>query len=171
MENRLARWIRHRWWDDAALRLPHGIVERLAEGIKRCEQGHNAEVCLHIESSLPNSYLWRKQEMSVLLETRAKDLFASKGIWDTEENNGLLIYLCLAERSVELVFDRAIQRAIDATEWESMLSRMAQHVQSSNIEVGILEMLGTISTLLAEHFPVTQGRTLTNEISDTPTLQ
>jgi len=109
--------------------------------------------------------------MSALLEIRAKDLFASKGIWDTEENNGLLIYLCLAERSVELVFDRAIQRAIDAAQWESMLSRMAQHVQSSDIEVGMLEFLDAMSTLLAEHFPVTQGRTLTNEISDTPTLQ
>jgi uncharacterized membrane protein len=48
---------------------------------------------------------------------------------------------------------------------------MAQHVQSSDIEVGMLELLGEMSTLLAEHFPVTQGRTLTNEISDTPTLQ
>ncbi|BDT70851.1 hypothetical protein os4_03580 [Comamonadaceae bacterium OS-4] len=171
MENRWVRWIRHRWLDDAALRLPHGIVERLAEGIRRCEQGHSAEVCLHIESSLPTSYLWRKQDISSLLQLRAKDLFASKGIWDTDANNGLLIYLCLAERSVELVFDRAVRQAIDAAQWETMLSRMTQHVRSSDIEAGMLELLDAMSILLAEHFPPSPGANLTNEISDIPTLQ
>ena len=171
MKVRLFRWIRHRWLDDAAHRLPRGIVERLAEGIRLSEQSHDAQISLHIESSLPTAYLWRDQLTPALLQMRAKELFASKGVWDTEGNNGVLIYVCLAERTVELVFDRAVQHAIPPDQWKSMLSRMTQHVRTSHLEGGLVGLLGAMSALLAAHFPATDEGVLRNEISDTPTLR
>jgi uncharacterized membrane protein len=111
------RWVRHRWADDAVRRLPSGLNDRLAAHVRRGERTHSGEIRVSIESALPGSYLLQSAAMKTLLRQRAVDEFSRLRVWDTEYNNGVLIYLCLAERAIELVADRGIQHKVDDKHW------------------------------------------------------
>ena len=97
-------------------------------------------------------------------------MFAKLGMWDTECNNGVLIYLLLAERAIEIVADRGLSRRVPAHEWQAMVQRMGAAFREGRFEDGLTQALEEVSALLVEHFPLKPGESNSNELPDEPVL-
>ena len=105
----LRRCLRHLWLDaDDALRaVGEAGIGRLEARVRASEQEHSGQICLCVEASLPPSYLWRHvargESIEDVVRDRALTLFGKQRVWDTEHNNGVLVYLLLAEHRIEIV--------------------------------------------------------------------
>ncbi|HRH05445.1 MAG TPA: TPM domain-containing protein, partial [Burkholderiaceae bacterium] len=105
---RFGSLVRHRWMDasDCRQALPSDLAKRLMQRITASEQRHSGEARICVEAGLPFSYLWRhvwhKKSMRAIMRERALMMFGKLRIWDTENNNGVLIYLLLADRRIEI---------------------------------------------------------------------
>ena len=165
---RLARLWRHRWADEAAVRrvLPRDALERLARRVAASEQRHTGQIRLCIEAGLPSSYIWRGAHA----RQRAVTLFGKLRVWDTEHNNGVLIYLLLAEHAIEIVADRGIDAHVDAAEWAAMARRMGAAFREGRFEDGLTQALEEVSALLVQQFPAEPGARPRNELPDTPVV-
>ena len=115
----LARMLRHRWLDESDTRkaIPPDLMERLARRIAASEKRHTGEVRIYVEAGLPMSYLWR----NATPRERAVAIFGKLRVWDTEDNNGVLIYLLLAEHAIEIVADRGLARHVAPDEWRAIV--------------------------------------------------
>ena len=107
---RLSRVLRHRLLDDTDTRraLDDAAMQRLADRVRRSEARHSGEIRISVEAGLPLSYLWQ----GLSARDRAITLFGKLRVWDTEANNGVLIYLLLAEHAIEIVADRGLTRHV-----------------------------------------------------------
>jgi len=131
----------------------HAMQERLHQVITAGEATHGANVRLIIEAAMPLRKLWR----GMSTRQRAVDLFGTFRVWDTEDNNGVLLYLNLADRKLELVCDRAAVRAITDPEWQAICDAMLAHLRAGAFERGLTEGLAAIHRELAEAFPKQAG--------------
>ncbi|CAN5588942.1 TPM domain-containing protein [soil metagenome] len=165
---KLRRLLRHRWTDEAAVRrvLSPDALERLARRVAASEQRHSGEIRLCIEAGLPTSYLWR----GAPARERAVMLFGKLRVWDTEHNNGVLIYLLLAEHAIEIVADRGIDRAVRAEAWDALTQRMGTAFREGRFEDGLTDALAEVSVLLVAHFPLAEGAADRNELPDAPVV-
>ena len=122
---RLARILKHRWMDetDTARALGADALARLEARVAASESRHSGEIRLCVEAGLPLSYLWR----DATPRQRAVTLFGKLRVWDTEHNNGVLIYLLLAERAIEIVADRGLTRHVSQTSWDNLDTRILMH--------------------------------------------
>jgi uncharacterized membrane protein len=109
--------------------------------------------------------------MRQITRQRALAMFSRLHVWDTAHNNGVLIYLLLAERSIEIVADRGLNDLVEAPLWHAILHRMRGAFQQNRFEDGLTLALEQVSTLLAQHFPVKKGERNPNELPDLPVLQ
>lgn len=156
----LKTWWRHRWLDadDARQRLPAPVQQRLTEAVAASEQTHTGEIRLCIEGGLPVSYLWRQwrngEGMDSIVRQRALMMFGKLGVWDTEHNNGVLVYLLLAERRIELVADRALARQCTSEQWQALVQKWSVPLQQNRFEEGLMRCVQDLSELLETHFPV-----------------
>ena len=169
----MTRWIdtlqrawRHRASDAAAVRraLPPEALERIGRRVAASERRHSGQIRVCVEAGLPPSYLWR----GATARERAVTLFGKLRVWDTEHNNGVLIYLLLAERAIELVADRGIDTHVDAAEWAATAARMAAAFQAGRFEDGLTQALEEVSALLVAHFPRDPSSPARNELPDAP---
>ncbi len=155
----LARLIRHRWLDadDARRIISPGLAEQLRRSVAASEQRHTGEVRICIEGGLPTSYLWRhlrdRVPMPEIVRQRALMMFAKLRVWDTEHNNGVLIYLLLAEHAIELVADRSVNRFVGPDAWQAMVERMGGAFHEGRFEDGLTQALAEVTTVLVAHFP------------------
>lgn len=170
MLHRLLRVLRHRWAKDARHTLSPDALERLRQRIAASEQQHSGEIRICVEAGLPNSYLWRTDSMPALLRQRALAQFGRLRIWDTEHNNGVLIYLCLAEQAIELVADRGIDRAAPPAYWAQTVHTLSAALSTQAYEEGLALAVDAVSSLLRQHFALTEGEANPNELPDTPAL-
>jgi len=164
----LGRIWRHRWTDEAAVRrvLPPDMLERLTRRVAASEHRHTGEIRICVEAGLPMSYLWRDAPA----RQRAVMLFGKLRVWDTQHNNGVLIYLLLAEHAIEIVADRGIDAHVDAAEWAAMAQRMGAAFREGRFEDGLTQALEEVSALLVAHFPAVPGERNSNELPDAPVL-
>ncbi|VTU16153.1 hypothetical protein H6CHR_00449 [Variovorax sp. PBL-H6] len=164
----LRRLWRHRWTDEADVRrvLPAETLERLKARVAASERRHRGEVRICIEAGLPWSYIQR----GAPARERAITLFGKLRVWDTAENNGVLIYLLLAEHAIEIVADRGIDAHVSAEEWAAMARRMASAFREGRFEDGLTQALEEVSALLVAHFPLAEGAPDRNELPDEPVL-
>jgi len=165
---RLARLLRHRWIDEAHVRrmLSADALERLTQRVAASERRHSGEVRICIEAGLPLSYLWR----GAPARERAVMLFGKLRVWDTEHNNGVLIYLLMAEHAIEIVADRGIDARVSAEHWAAMAGRMGTAFREGRFEDGLTQALEEVSALLVEHFPLAEGEPDRNELPDAPVV-
>ena len=170
MLDRLLRLLRHRWHDPATLRrvLPPAAMERLRQRVQASEQRHSGEVRIYVEAGLPASYLWRRAPLPQVIRQRALSLFGKLRVWDTEHNNGVLIYLLLAERAIEIVADRGVERHVALEDWQAMMARMAVAFREGRFEDGLTQALAEISAVLVKHYPLAPGQANPNELPDAP---
>lgn len=175
--NTFKRVLRHLWLDrsDAARVIPPAAVQRLRERVAASERLHTGEVRICVEGSLPPSYLWRhlreRRPAAQIVRERAIMMFAKLRVWDTEENNGVLIYLLLAERAIELVADRGVNSRLPAGFWQQTVQRLGASLQAGQFEQGLEQALAAVTELLVAHFPAPEGAAPRNELPDTPVLR
>ena len=160
--NRWWRLLRHRWLDasDSRRWLGDDQAERLRQCVAAGEALHSGEVRVCVEAALPTSYLWRcRSAADVRAATRERALswFGRLGVWDTEHNNGVLVYLLLAEHRIELVADRGLSKRVDPRHWDRVVERLGERLRDGQMEDGLLQALDAVHTQLAEHFPSTGG--------------
>ena len=164
--DRWRRILKHRWLDEADARRALGDAarERLRERIAAGERRHSGEIRLCVEAGLPLSYLWR----GASARERAVTLFGKLRVWDTERNNGVLIYLLLAEHRIEIVADRGLARRVPAAHWQGLADGMAQAFRDGRFEQGLAQAVDAVDAALAEHFPLAPGESNPNELPDEP---
>ena len=162
----LKRLLRHRLWDedDARRVLPAEALARLQQRVAASEQRHSGEIRVCVEPGLPLSYLWR----DATARERAITMFAKLRVWDTEHNNGVLIYLLLAEHRIEIVADRGIDRRAGAAHWHGLVERMSQAFREGRYEAGLEQAVDAVDELLRAHFPLAAGAANPNELPDAP---
>jgi hypothetical protein len=165
---RLQRIWKHRWLDasDTRRAIPPELVERLAHRVAASERRHSGEVRIYVEAGLPLSYLWR----DATPRERALAMFGKLGVWDTEQNNGVLIYLLLAEHAIEIVADRGLNRHVSHDDWQAIVQRMGRAFHEGRFEDGLTHALEEVSALLVQHFPAAGGDANPNELPDEPVL-
>lgn len=166
--SKLARIWRHRWIDESEVRraLPEAVMQRLTGRVAASERRHSGEVRICVEAGLPMSYLWRHASA----RERAVMLFGKLRVWDTAHNNGVLIYLLLAEHAIEVVADRGLHSHVDDAAWAAMTQRMSAAFREGRFEDGLTQALEEISALLVEHFPLAGGELDVNELPDEPVV-
>ncbi len=169
--NKLTRLLRHRWMDvsDTRRAVPDDMAQRLAAQVAASELRHTGQVRLCVESALPTSYVWRIRGdtgVGEVVRQRALAWFGRLRVWDTERNNGVLIYVLLAERAIELVADRAVARCISPAQWKSLADGLGAHLRAGDVESGLAQALGDVTAVLAAHFPCEEPAGLRNELPD-----
>jgi uncharacterized membrane protein len=164
---RLQRILRHRWLDEADTRrkIPAALVQQLAAQVAASERRHTGEIRIYVEAGLPMSYLWRDASP----RERAIAMFGKLGVWDTEQNNGVLIYLLLAEHAIEIVADRGVSRHVEPEQWRAVVQGMSEAFRAERYEDGLRQAVDAVTALLVRHFP-DDGRDNPNELPDAPVL-
>ncbi len=165
---KLARILRHRWCDqtDSLRALDAAAMTRLQQRVAASERRHSGEIRLCVEAGLPMSYLWR----GATPRERAVMLFGKLRVWDTEHNNGVLIYLLLAERAIEIVADRGLARQVPKAQWDVLLAGMRAAFQARRFEHGLAQAIDAVDALLLQHFALAEGDANPNELPDRATL-
>jgi uncharacterized membrane protein len=166
---KLARIWKHRWMDDRDVRqaAPPELLAQLERFTAASEARHSGEIRICIEAGMPMSYLWR----DATPRERAISMFGKLRVWDTEHNNGVLIYLLLAERAIELVADRAISTPANSTFWQEIVAKLSEHLKRGDYERGLTQAMEEISALLVQQFPVGANHVNPNELSNRPDLR
>lgn len=167
----------HAWLDQADARraVPPALAAALRQRVAASERRHSGEIRICVEGSLPLSYLWRhlreRMPMAQIVRQRALMMFAKLRVWDTEQNNGVLIYLLLAEHAIEIVADRGLRRHVAPQDWQAMVNRLGQALASNRFEDGLTGALEEVSAVLVAHFPQAGGAPADNELPDEPVLR
>ena len=166
--SRVARLLRHRWLDetDTHKAVPPAMLQRLKERVAASEAHHSGEIRICVEASLPSSYIWRDGTA----RERAVSMFGKLRVWDTKHNNGVLVYLLLVERAIEIVADRGVDARVPAAQWTAMVQRMGGAFREGRFEDGLDQALQEVSALLVQHFPLQPGEQNPNELPDQPVL-
>jgi uncharacterized membrane protein len=159
------RWIRHLFLDHLALTraFPRGTFDVIGRAVAEQERRHRGELRVMIEGGLPLAALLAGRTA----RERALEHFTQHRVWDTEDNAGVLIYLLLGDRRVEIVADRGIHARVGETAWETICGAMQQEFAAGRFEAGVLTGLSSVSDLLAQHFPARPGDN-PNELPDVP---
>jgi len=154
--------IEHRW--RVRRSFPPKVLAAIERSIKVTEATHSGQVRFVVEGALDGAPLFRGQSA----RERALDVFSHLRIWDTAHNNGVLIYLLLADRDVEIVADRGINAKVGTANWEKICKAMETDFGAGDFEGGVIRGIEAVSKQLAAHFPRQGGGK--NELPDAPVV-
>jgi uncharacterized membrane protein len=143
---------------------PRATLAAIEAAIRETEKQHSGELRFAIESRLDIARL----RTGLDARTRAHELFALLRVWDTHANNGVLIYLLLAERDIEIVADRGFMGKVAEAEWEAICHEMEARFRAGRFEEGTRVAIERVSELIARHFPPLPGDR--NELPDAPVV-
>jgi uncharacterized membrane protein len=166
VNQRLARALRH-WKTSAAhgrRAFPQEALAEIARAITAGELTHRGELRLIVEASMPFEAIWA----DISNRQRALALFAEHGVWDTEDNCGVLIYVNLAERAVDIVADRNVGRKIDAATWQAICQTMTDGFARGQFQESTIAAVAQVNALLRQHFPASGVDV--NELPDNPIM-
>jgi uncharacterized membrane protein len=164
--NRLTRIVKHRWMDESDVRraLDEAAMQRIEQRVAASEKRHSGEIRVCVEAGLPWSYLWKR----LAARDRAIMMFGKLRVWDTAANNGVLIYLLLAEHAIEIVADRGLNAHVSHEQWQAIVAGMREAFRAGRFEEGLNAAVDAVDALLARHFPITQGAANPNELPNRP---
>ena len=147
---------------------PSSTLDAIETAIARVESAHSGEIRFAIETALTPLHVLYK----VAPRVRAVEVFAHLRVWDTEDNNGVLIYVELADRCVEIVADRGFNGRVSPAEWEAVCRLMEEHFRAGRFREGSIAGVDAIGNLLTRHFPPipNQLAPTRNQLPDRPTL-
>jgi len=169
MAHWLLRLLKHRRLDetDAERLLGAGALQRIEARVAASEVHHSGEIRVCVEAGLPLSYIRREARV----RERAVMMFGKLHVWDTEHNNGVLIYLLLAEHAIEIVADRGLARHVDAAHWQRITETMSAAFKAGEFEAGLNQAIDAVDQVLKAQFPLAPGATNPNELPDKPYLR
>ena len=167
--NRWLRLLKHRRLDEGDARKLVGAaaLQRIEARVAASEARHSGEIRVCIEAGLPLSYLRR----SATARERAVAMFGKLRVWDTEHNNGVLIYLLLAEHRIEVVADRGITQRVSAATWQQISDAMGAAFKVGDYARGLQGAVDRVGALLVQHFPADAAAANPNELPDRPDLR
>ena len=147
---------------------PSATLDSIEQAIARAERTHAGEIRFAIETALAPLHIIN----GMAPRARALEVFAHLRVWDTEHNNGVLIYVQLADRDVEIVADRGFEGRVSPAEWAAVCRLMEEHFRAGRFEAGSIAGVDAIGSLLTRHFPpnlkaLSQTQ---NQLPDRPTL-
>jgi uncharacterized membrane protein len=145
---------------EVARAFPRPALDAIDQAIKDSEATHRGEIRFAVEGALDDAPLFKGQSA----RERAIDLFSALRIWDTELNNGVLIYVLLADRDVEIVADRGIAAKVDAQAWQDICHAIEAACAQGDYAAGALKGIRAVTEVLAAHFPADGGGR--NELPD-----
>jgi len=146
------------------LAFPKRVLQAIEQAIAASEKHHDAELRFAVEAGLPLAALLRGQTA----RGRAVEVFSQLRVWDTEHNSGVLVYVQLVDRKVEILTDRGINALVPQAEWNAICRRIEQRYREGAFEAGTLAAIEEISLRLARHFPPRQ--TNPNELPNRPVV-
>lgn len=146
--SRLLRHITASHWR-TRLRFPPATLDAIEAAVARAERNHAGEIRFAIETAL--APLQVINDLSS--RARALEVFAHLKVWDTEHNNGVLVYVQLADRSVEIVADRGFHGRVSQPEWEAVCHLMEVHFRAGRFAAGAIAGVDAVAALLARHYP------------------
>jgi uncharacterized membrane protein len=156
--NLFSAWFKLPQW------FPESRMRALRDGIAIGERSHAGELCFAVEA--------RYSPMAVLTgitaRRRAEQVFSALRIWDTQDNSGVLVYLQLAERRIEIVADRGIAARVPLAQWDALCRHFAKAAGEQTPDVAIEACLAEINALLAMHFPAQTDNP--KELPDEPVI-
>jgi uncharacterized membrane protein len=154
--------LHHHWW----LRryFPPKVLAAIEAATKAGEATHSGQLRFVVEGALVGKPLFQNQPA----RERALDIFSQLRIWDTARNNGVLIYLLLADRNVEIIADRGINAKVGVGGWEKICAEMEKDFKVGNFERGVIKGIEAVSGELAKHFPPYTSEP--NELPDAPVV-
>ena len=139
-------------------------LEQIANAIRASENSHSGEIRFAVESSLELQPLLQ----NITPRQRAIQVFSDLHVWDTELNNGVLIYVLLADHAIEIVADRGIHAKVGTLYWEDLCKAIQAEFAQGHFEEGAKTCIAAVSEKLIEYFPHNGGGT--NELPDTPVV-
>jgi uncharacterized membrane protein len=150
------------------LKFSSATLDAIEQAIARAELTHAGEIRFAVETALTPLHILN----GVAPRVRALEVFAHLRVWDTEHNNGVLIYVQVADRDVEIVADRGFDGRVSAAEWEAVCRLMEEHFRAGRFQAGSIAGVDAIANLLSHHFPQSAGRSdpSRNQLPDRPTL-
>jgi len=162
----LARFWKHILMSPLQARRSFGpeVMEAIEREIGLQEKRHRGEIRFVVEAELTTGQLWA----DLTSRDRARQVFAEQGVWNTEENTGVLIYILLADRHVEIVADRGITARVAESEWQAICRIMDDHFRERRFEEGALAGIRAVSELLSRHFPAREANP--DELPNRPIL-
>lgn len=162
----MARVMQHLLLPDVWLRrgFTSGVLDSITRAIAQSERLHSGELRFAIEATLPFGALLRGQSA----RERALEVFSELRVWDTENNSGVLIYVQLADRDVEIVADRGISARVAQAEWDAICRKLETGYRKGGFEQGSLAAIADITALLQRHFPASGANP--EELPDRPAV-
>jgi uncharacterized membrane protein len=162
----LTRIAKHLWigGPDVKRLFPAASLENIARAVAASEAGHSGEIRFAVEASLDLGPLLK----GVTARERAVQVFSDLRVWDTEANNGVLIYLLVADRDVEVLADRGVHAKVGAEGWESICKAMEAEFRQGRFESGVIAGVEAVGRHLQAHFPRAGGDV--NELPDAPVV-
>jgi uncharacterized membrane protein len=143
---------------------PPRSLHAIEQAIKASEAVHSGQIRFVVEGALDGAPLLRNQSA----RARALDVFSHLRIWDTAHNNGVLIYLLLADRDVEILADRGVHARVGTGEWRAICAMMEAEFGKGHYEAGVLKGIAAVTRHLVKHFPKQGGGS--NELPDAPVV-
>jgi len=162
------RWFRHLFSTRRGMRraFPAAALSAIESAIAASERHHAGEIRFVVEAALEPHEVWQGRTP----RARALAVFAALGVWDTEANNGVLIYVLLADRDLEIVADRGFNGRVSAEEWAAICGAMEERFRAGDYESGAVEAVRRVGELVARHFPLQPGGRNPDELPNRPTL-
>ena len=160
----LTHWFTFSW--QVKSMLTEDERDAIAQHIEESEKHHTAEIAVAIESRLPWADLMRRARA----RERAWGVFGKMQVWDTPQNNGVLIYLLYADKRIEIVADRALAQAIPQARWDEWVHILYEHAHAQTWGNGLILVIGEMDALLRQHFPQTDAYSDDNRASNRPAI-
>jgi len=160
------RLLRHLFARSSRRLFPEDSLQRITDAIATGERLHRGEVMFAVESNLPVGALLAGTQA----RERAHEVFVRLRTWDTEANNGVLVYLLLADHRIEIVADRGLTGRVSDAEWAAVCRLIEQEMRAGHPEQAVIDGIGAVSDLLATHWPQSGAQPDEDELPNRPYL-
>jgi len=160
------RWLRHLAHGPIARRhFPAGTLQAIHDAIAESERGHQGEIAFAVEARLPVAEVLRHRTA----RERAHQVFANLRVWDTRHNTGVLIYVLLADRAIEIVADRGVAARVNQAEWDTVCRMIEGHFGAGEYRIGAITGIRAVGAILGRQFP-SGDEADPNEMPDQPSI-
>ena len=149
-----------------ARRFPSHALTAIEEAVEASEKLHRAEIRVAVEVALDVREMWRVRSV----RKRALEVFTELGVWNTRERNGVLIYVLLAERDVEIVADSGFDGRVQESDWLRVCNVIGREFEAGRWRDGVLRGIEAIGVLLSREFPLAGSNPNPNEQKNRPAV-